>query len=262
MSYSFISSPSPNFDERCLPVDLLVLHYTGMASGKEALERLCDPVAKVSAHYMIEEGGRIFHLVDEDKRAWHAGVSSWEGETDINSRSIGVELVNGGHDYGLPAYPDKQIRALLYLLEDIIKRWPDLHPSQCVGHSDIAPARKQDPGELFPWQYLAEAGFGLWPEFREQQQIMPALPAFSSTTPLSRKSTGEPVLYLQKKLALFGYGLEKTGCYDEQTEEVVRAFHRHFYPENLKGCATMTSLALLESLCVQKHAISHKIRHI
>ena len=201
MSYSFISSPSPNFDERCLPVDLLVLHYTGMASGKEALERLCDPVAKVSAHYMIEEGGRIFHLVDEDKRAWHAGVSSWEGETDINSRSIGVELVNGGHDYGLPAYPDKQIRALLYLLEDIIKRWPDLHPSQCVGHSDIAPARKQDPGELFPWQYLARSrvlGFGqnLGNSNRLCQPCLPSLPLHLSP----EKAQGNPSSTFRKSL--------------------------------------------------------------
>ncbi len=155
-----IAAPSPNFNARKLPVSLIVLHYTGMESGAAALARLRDPAAEVSAHYMVEEDGRIFALVDEDKRAWHAGVSVWRGETDINSASIGIEIVNGGHDHGLPDYPAIQIAAVIELLRDIMARH-GIGPEGVVGHSDIAPGRKQDPGEKFPWDKLAVAGCAL-----------------------------------------------------------------------------------------------------
>lgn len=152
-----IDAPSPNFNERKLPVSLIILHYTGMESGPAALERMCDPEAQVSAHYMVEEDGRIFRLVAEEERAWHAGVSYWKGERDINSASIGVEIVNGGHDFGLPAYPEAQIEAVIALVRALVARW-SIPALNIIGHSDIAPGRKTDPGEHFPWQRLEQAG--------------------------------------------------------------------------------------------------------
>jgi N-acetylmuramoyl-L-alanine amidase len=159
-----INHPSPNFDERPsqTPIDMLVLHYTGMQTGQEALERLYDPEAKVSAHYLIEEDGRIFQLVEESKRAWHAGVSYWRTHTNINARSIGVEIVNPGHDWGYRPFPEAQIQSVITLCQDILSRHP-IEPRNVVGHSDVAPTRKTDPGELFPWQRLAENKIGLWP---------------------------------------------------------------------------------------------------
>ena len=158
---------SPNFNDRQFPLDMLVLHYTGMETGDAAIERLTDEEAGVSAHFVVRETGEILQLVDEDKRAWHAGVSSWQGDEDLNSRSVGIEIVNGGHDWrasdgSLPDYPDAQIEAVIALSKAIIDRW-NIPADRVVGHSDIAPARKADPGEHFPWQRLAEAGIGLWP---------------------------------------------------------------------------------------------------
>jgi len=153
---------SPNYDERAQAVSMLVLHYTGMDSAGSALERLCDPAAKVSAHYVVDEQGEVFNLVPEEKRAWHAGVSCWRGELDINSASIGIELVNGGHDFGLPPYPRVQIAALILLCQDILARHQIL-PVNIVGHNEIAPDRKRDPGEHFAWTELANAGIGVWP---------------------------------------------------------------------------------------------------
>lgn len=151
-------TPSPNWDERALPVSMVVLHYTGMQSGAEALERMCDPAAKVSAHYMIDEDGVVSRLVPEEKRAWHAGKSYWRGVTDVNSASVGIELVNPGHEWGYRPFPDAQMDALVPLLAGIIRRH-GVEPGNVVGHSDIAPMRKQDPGELFDWERLA--GYGL-----------------------------------------------------------------------------------------------------
>jgi N-acetylmuramoyl-L-alanine amidase len=173
-----LERPSPNFNARARAIDLVVLHYTGMQSAEIAIARLCDPaplagtypgpwqdpsidpatpLGRASAHYVVDEVGAVYALVDEANRAWHAGVSNWEGEEDVNSRSIGVEIVNGGHDFGLPDFPDAQIDAVIALLRDILAR-RSLAPSRVVGHSDVAPGRKQDPGEKFPWQRLAEAG--------------------------------------------------------------------------------------------------------
>lgn len=146
--------PSPNWNERKLPVNMVVLHYTGMETAQAALDRLCDPAAEVSAHYLIDEDGTVTGLVDEDKRAWHAGRSSWRGITDVNSASVGIELVNPGHEFGYRPFPDAQIEALLPLLADIVKRH-NVPRANVVGHSDVAPARKEDPGELFPWELLA-----------------------------------------------------------------------------------------------------------
>ncbi len=173
-----IEHPSPNYDTRTRAIDLVVLHYTGMQDAEIALRRLCDPapvagkypgpwqtadidsttsLGRASAHYVVDEAGLIYRLVAEEYRAWHAGVSSWEGEGDINARSIGIEIVNGGHDFGLPEFADAQIEAVIALLGDILER-NNLHPSRVVGHSDVAPGRKRDPGEKFPWTRLAEAG--------------------------------------------------------------------------------------------------------
>ena len=152
--------PSPNWNERQLPVSMVVLHYTGMRTAAEALDRMCDPAAEVSAHYMIDEDGTVIRLVSEDKRAWHAGRSSWRGITDINSASVGIELVNPGHEWGYRPFADAQMDALLPLLADIIDRH-DIPRANVVGHSDIAPARKEDPGELFDWDRLAQLRLAL-----------------------------------------------------------------------------------------------------
>ena len=177
-TYSTIERPSPNFDARetGVPVDMLVMHYTGMPSGEEALSRLTDVECQVSAHYMIEEDGRVFALVDEAERAWHAGVSYWRGYRNINARSIGIELVNPGHEFGYRGFPEVQMQALKALALDILSRHP-IPRRNVVGHSDIAPTRKDDPGELFDWRSLAAQGIGLWPERADHapENVMEAL---------------------------------------------------------------------------------------
>jgi N-acetylmuramoyl-L-alanine amidase len=157
---TIIETPSPNFNERRLPVSMIVLHYTGMVDGGAALERLCDPVAEVSSHYLIDEDGTIHRLVAEEKRAWHAGKSRWRGIEDVNSASIGIELVNPGHEFGYRPYTEEQIDALVPLLSAIKERH-GITRGNVVGHSDIAPMRKQDPGELFPWNRLARVRLAL-----------------------------------------------------------------------------------------------------
>ncbi len=158
-----IDAPSPNHDDRGgHPVDILLMHYTGMQSGAAAIARLQDVAAKVSAHYVVEEDGRVFRLVPEDRRAWHAGVSSWAGATNINQRSIGIEIVNPGHEFGYRTFPAAQMAAVKELSLGIISRH-GIAASRVIGHSDVAPRRKEDPGELFDWRDLAIAGIGVWP---------------------------------------------------------------------------------------------------
>jgi len=204
---------------------MVVLHYTGMASGPAALERLRDPAAKVSSHYLVEEDGRVFALVPEERRAWHAGVSFWAGERDINGLSIGVEIVNPGHEFGYRPFTEVQIAAVIALLDDMRGRWtiPD---SRILGHSDVAPTRKVDPGELFPWAYLAAAGHGLWAE-----------PAPAPGPPLSEGDEGGPVLAFQAGLARLGYNVPRSGQYDADTATVVRAFQRHWRQTRCDGVA-------------------------
>lgn len=204
MSLEFRETPSPNFNDRKTPLSLIVLHYTGMESGAAALARMCDPDVSVSAHYMVEEDGTICRLVAEEKRAWHAGVSSWRGERDVNSASIGIEIVNGGHDFGLPDFPDVQIDAVTELVRDIMGRH-GIAPRDVIGHSDVAPGRKTDPGEKFPWPQLAGAGAAL------------ALP--------DRRAGGEPEVLLER----IGYGLEPG------LEAVVEAFQRRWRPGRVDG---------------------------
>jgi N-acetylmuramoyl-L-alanine amidase len=160
MDFDFIERPSPNFDERQLPVSMIVLHYTGMPDMQSALDRLTSPEARVSSHYLVDEDGAIYRLVDESKRAWHAGKSRWRGIADVNSASVGIEIVNPGHEFGYRAFPDEQIASVIPLVADIKERH-GIGRGNVVGHSDVAPARKEDPGELFPWAALAKRRLAL-----------------------------------------------------------------------------------------------------
>jgi N-acetylmuramoyl-L-alanine amidase len=231
-----IPAPSPNFNERKGPPDLIVLHYTGMPTGQGAMDRLRDPDAKVSSHYLVEEDGRIFTLVAEERRAWHAGVSSWKGETDINGRSIGIEIVNPGHEFGYRAFPDVQIAALIELLSDIRTRWI-IEDGRIVGHSDVAPERKDDPGELFPWKRLAQAGHGLWVE-----------PDAAPGLPLAEGEEGAGVFALQAGFTRLGYDCAPSGKFDAHTTAVVRAFQRHWRQEQVDGIADGMTRARLIAL--------------
>jgi N-acetylmuramoyl-L-alanine amidase len=231
-----ISAPSPNFDARRAPPDMIVLHYTGMRSGEAAVARLTDPAAEVSAHYLVEEDGRIFALVPEARRAWHAGASFWQGERDINALSVGVEIVNPGHEFGYRPFPDQQIDAVIALLTEIRSRWtiPD---DRILGHSDVAPARKTDPGELFPWRALALEGHGLWVE-----------PPASPGAPLTIGDEGLGVLALQGALARLGYESPTTGRFEEATATLVRAFQRHWLQSRCDGVADGDTRARLMAL--------------
>ena len=222
---AYIDAPSPNFDSRIAPPDMIVLHYTGMPTGEGALERLRDPAAKVSSHYLVEEDGRVFRLVAEERRAWHAGVSFWKGDTDINARSIGVEIVNPGHEHGYRDFPAAQVAAVIALVTDIRARWtvPD---GFILGHSDVAPERKQDPGELFPWRALHAAGHGLWSE-----------PIAAPGEPLGEGDEGVGVFALQAALNRLGYDSPPSGQYDEKTRILVTAFQRHWAPHRIDGVA-------------------------
>lgn len=231
-----IEAPSPNFDARKRPPDTVVLHYTGMASGQSALERLCDPAAKVSAHYLVEEDGRVFRLVPEERRAWHAGLSFWRGERDLNGASIGIEIVNPGHEFGYRPFPDDQVEAVIGLLDAIRGRW-SIEDRMIVGHSDVAPERKDDPGELFPWKRLAAAGHGLWAE-----------PAAAPGLPLAQGEEGAGVFALQAGLTRLGYECAPSGVYDARTATVVRAFQRHWRQDRVDGVADGETRARLIAL--------------
>jgi N-acetylmuramoyl-L-alanine amidase len=233
----FIDAPSPNFGSRTDgPPHMLVLHYTGMRSGAEALARLRDPASEVSAHYMVEEDGRIFRLVDEARRAWHAGKSSWRGETDVNSASIGVEIVNPGHEFGYRPFAEPQIEAVIALVGDIRSRWT-IEDIDVVGHADVAPDRKEDPGELFPWKRLAEAGHGLWVE-----------PEPAPGAPLSEGEESTAVFALQAGFTRLGYANPPDGKFDVHTAAVVRAFQRHWRPARVDGVADGETRARLIAL--------------
>ncbi len=231
--------PSPNHDERKRAIDLILLHYTGMVTGEAALARLCDSDSKVSAHYVVFEDGRIVQCVPEERRAWHAGVSSWAGESDINSCSIGIEIVNPGHEFGYVDFPLRQVAAVISLCKSIITRRGPISADRILAHSDVAPARKQDPGEKFPWGLLSESGVGHW--------VRPA-PLTLDGRALKLGDSGELVKRLQHALRAYGYGVEETGHYDELTRDVVSAFQRHFRPARVDGVADTSTLFTLRAL--------------
>ncbi|CAN5281850.1 N-acetylmuramoyl-L-alanine amidase [soil metagenome] len=231
--------PSPNFGERnkgLLP-DMIVLHYTGMPDVEGAITRLCTAGTDVSAHYIVLEDGRVVQCVPESKRAWHAGIGFWAGETDINSCSIGIEIINRGHDWGYPDFPRRQIAAVTTLCRGIMLRH-ELPSHRVLGHSDVAPARKKDPGEKFPWHSLANSGVGHWVQ---------AAPIVRGET-IRLGAHGANVLALQHALARYGYGIEATSEYDAQTVEVVTAFQRHFRPARVDGITDHSTLTTLQAL--------------
>lgn len=241
---------SPNHGERigCASADMIVLHYTGLPTdetqaawrrdpGGEALKWMCDPRAQVSAHYLVLEDGRIVQLVPEARRAWHAGLSSWLGERDVNSLSIGIEIVNPGHVAGLPDFPPAQIDGVIALCRDVMAR-RRVPAARVLAHSDLAPGRKVDPGERFPWAELARAGVGHYVE--------PA--PLEDGRALGPGDEGQPVRALQALFALYGYGLALTGVYDKATQDVVAAFQRHFRPARVDGLADPSTVKTLRSL--------------
>ncbi len=218
--------PSPNHDERKLPISMLVLHYTGMPDAQSAIDWLANPESKVSAHYVVTEEGEIVRMVAEEKRAWHAGKSWWRGITDINSASIGIEIVNPGHEWGYRPFPDAQIEALIPLVHEIVQRH-GITRGNIVGHSDVAPERKQDPGELFPWMKLA--------------RLRLALPRPTKHLMDPRWSDSAFMLALER----FGYDI-KDG------EAAVRAFQRRFRPELIDGVICGECRAILLALLLPK----------
>ena len=232
--------PSPMHDERKdgRAPDIILLHYTGMQNAQEALDRLCSRRSKVSSHYFVFEDGRIVQSVQESRRAWHAGESHWAGETDINSFSIGVEIANPGHDFGYPDFPSRQIAAVISLCRGIIAR-RGIRPDRVLAHSDVAPSRKRDPGEKFPWRLLADSGLGEWVTPSRITEKGPSL---------TLGQTSDDVRGLQIALADFGYGLQVTGTFDETTRDVVTAFQRHFRPANVDGIADGSTLRTLHKL--------------
>ncbi|EKV29982.1 N-acetylmuramoyl-L-alanine amidase [Caenispirillum salinarum AK4] len=224
-------SPNHGPREKTQPVDMLVLHYTGMKSAQEALQRLCDEASSVSAHYLIEEDGTVHALVPENRRAWHAGVSSWRGRTDVNSRSIGIELVNPGHEFGYRPFPEPQMTALIALCQAVLARHP-IPARNVVGHADVAPLRKEDPGELFDWKRLAAEGIGLWPADVE---------AFPTEQPPS-------IAAVQEELTAIGYAAPRSGALDEATAKALTAFQRHFRPADLSGVPDAETWAMLKAV--------------
>ncbi len=234
---------SPNQRDRPagVAVDTLILHYTGMRTGEAAIARLCDPAAEVSSHYVIEEDGRLFRLVAEHRRAAHAGLSSWQGRELLNDSSIGIEIVNPGHEWGYRPFPAAQIETLRRLCRDIFTRHP-ISPARVLGHSDIAPDRKQDPGELFPWRQLAADGIGIWPE------------------DVADLGTGAPVLDaaglrpVRLELRTVGFAPETEGGMDDRLATVLRAFQRHWRPEAITGLADRGTCARLAAVAERMRA--------
>jgi N-acetylmuramoyl-L-alanine amidase len=228
---------SPNHAERLpgTPLDVLVLHYTGMQSAVAALDRLCDPAARVSSHYVVEEDGTVWRLVDERRTAFHAGVSSWRGHDALNGRSIGIEIVNPGHEWGYRPFPPGQVDAVEALCRAVLARHP-IPPGNVVAHSDVAPDRKQDPGEMFPWAQLADRGIGLWPL---------GVPDLGCAAPVADALSLRPV---RVGLAAVGYRVAPEGGQDEALAAVLRAFQRHWRPEAVTGLADRGTRARLAAL--------------
>lgn len=230
--------PAVNHDERPEGrIDMLLMHYTGMPDDEEAVERLTSADSKVSCHYFVHQDGCVLQFVPEERRAWHAGVSNWHGVTDNNARSIGIEIANPGHEHGYRAFPDKQIESVIVLSKDILAR-RDIPSANVVAHSDIAPMRKEDPGELFPWKLLHENGIGHWVEPEP----------VAGGRFFQQGDAGQPVEALQTMLSAYGYGLEINGAFDELTHACVTAFQRHFRQERVDGVADGSTITTLHHL--------------
>jgi N-acetylmuramoyl-L-alanine amidase len=231
---------SPNIEPRRngLRPTILLLHYTGLDSMTRAIDWLTLSGSGVSCHYGIDADGRITQMVAEDMRAWHAGDSVWAGETDINSASIGIEIHNPGHELGYPDFPEVQMQAVERLSRDIIARH-GIRPERVLAHSDVAPARKKDPGERFPWPRLASAGIGHW--------VAPA-PVIDADAGLCLGAAEPRIAACQVALRRYGYGIEPTGALDARTELVVTAFQRHFRPGRVDGRMDRSTVSTLEQL--------------
>jgi N-acetylmuramoyl-L-alanine amidase len=231
--------PSSNINERVKgqAVSILLLHYTGMETAAKALHWLTAPESQVSCHYLVDEHGAITQMVDENMRGWHAGAGSWRGEEDVNSRSIGIEIHNPGHTHGYIDFPQMQMTAVADLAHDIISRH-NILARDVLAHSDIAPARKIDPGEKFDWKFLHEKGVGHW--------VAPE--PISGGSFLQQGDKGDAVLALQSLLKLYGYGIQLTSFFDEATKQTVAAFQRHFRPAKVDGVADQSTVATLHKL--------------
>jgi N-acetylmuramoyl-L-alanine amidase len=231
--------PSANHGERAgdRAPDMLILHYTGMKDAGEALQWLCNPVSQVSSHYFVFENGHTLQLVPEERRAWHAGLSSWHSEKDINSCSIGIEIAHPGHIGGMPSYPEEQIASLILLCRDLVTRWR-IQPERVLAHSDIAPLRKEDPGETFPWAQLNAAGIGHY--------VHPA--PIRDGRFFTEGEEGAPIEALQAMFALYGYDIPVTGRFCSHTRSVVSAFQRHFRQDRVDGIADASTITTLRDL--------------
>jgi len=231
--------PAPNHEERRggRAPDMLLLHYTGMETAESALDWLTRQESGVSCHYLVDEEGRIAQLVAESERAWHAGQSTWAGETDINSCSIGIEIHNPGHDFDYPDFTDAELRAVGALCRDILGR-NAIPPDRVLAHSDVAPGRKRDPGEKFPWERLAAEGVGLW---------VPPAP-IEGDQGLGPGDEGVEVEALQRDLLAYGYGVEVTSTYGTGLEKAVEAFQRHFRQGKIDGRADASTRKTLARL--------------
>jgi N-acetylmuramoyl-L-alanine amidase len=240
--------PSPNHSERKngRGPDMIVLHYTGMADANAALRRLCTPDSKVSAHYVVFEDARVVQCVPEERRAWHAGAGSWAGEDDVNSVSIGIEIANPGHDFGYPDFPKRQIASVITLCRTIISR-RGIRAERVLAHSDVAPARKRDPGEKFPWNLLHESGVGHW---------VPPAPIRDAGPTLALGERSEAVREVQAALAKYGYGISPTGRFEQETQDVVAAFQRHFRPARVDGVVDVSTLTTLRLLLETRPGIA------
>jgi N-acetylmuramoyl-L-alanine amidase len=236
--------PSPNHGERKdgQRPNMILLHYTGMPNAQEALDLLYAPGGDVSAHYFVFEDGRIVQLVKESRRAWHAGVSFWAGETDINSCSIGIEIANPGHDHGYLDFPKRQVAAVTALCRSILTRHT-VPPIRVLAHSDVAPARKQDPGEKFPWRTLHDSGIGHW--------VKPA-PITEGDLVLTLGDRGDAVAAIQELLGKYGYNVPVHGNYDSATHAAVAAFQRHFRPARIDGATDQSTRVTLRDLLANR----------
>lgn len=237
LAHDFVLSPNTGPRRNGAKASLLILHYTGMASAERARAWLCDQGSHVSSHYLVDESGRITQMVGEEMRAWHAGVSSWRNDQDVNSASIGIEIHNPGHGLGYADFPDGQMRSVIALCRDILSRH-EIAPRDVLAHSDVAPQRKIDPGEKFDWRRLNGEGIGHWVE--------PA--PIGEGEVLQSGDRGEKIADLQRALADYGYGVDVTGVFDKRTQAVVSAFQRHFRPALVDGRADVSTAATLERL--------------